>query len=95
MYIDVICHRWRITFDLSYEFIVEEQKYEKCEAFYQIMPGVQVPTNDSAFIYHVNKFTYYSYIAIYIAYYSYNVVAIETNMTNLVKNDRSISGRIL
>lgn len=85
MYIDVIHHRWRITFDLSYEFIVEEQKCEKCEAFYQIMPGVQVPTNDSVFIYHVNKFTYYSY----------NIVVIETNMMNFVKNDRSISDRIL
>lgn len=85
MYIDVIRHRWRITFDLSYEFIVEEQKCEKCEAFYQIMPGVQVPTNDSVFICHVNTFTYYSY----------NVVVIETNTTNFVENDRSISDRIL
>lgn len=58
---------------------------QKCEAFYQIMPGVQVPTNDSVFIYHVNKFTYYSY----------DVVVIEINTTNFVKNDRLISDRIL
>lgn len=54
---------------------------QKCEAFYQIMPGVQIPTNDSVFIYRVNKFTYFSY----------NVVVIETNTTNFVKNDRLIS----
>lgn len=58
---------------------------QKCEAFYQIMPGVQIPKNDSVFIYRINKFTYYSY----------NVVIIETNMTNFVKNDRLISDRIL